>query len=137
MWTQQPIVYVIDDDAPVREALARLLQSAGLRAYTFASAETFLTARCPTHNACVVADVRMPGMSGLELQRELVSTNSPLRVIFVTAQDIGATRVEALRQGCVAFLVKPVDDLVLLEAIDRALTPDDARPAAVPSPLWD
>ncbi|MHB0955320.1 MAG: response regulator transcription factor [Pirellulaceae bacterium] len=113
-------VYVIDDDPSVRAALARLLRSAGLNASTFASAEAFLNANLPTENACAIADVRMPGMSGLQLQHELTKAGSPLRLVFVTAQDLEETRGEAVRSGCVAFLIKPVDDLVLLEAIEAA-----------------
>lgn len=127
MRTKQATVYVIDDDQAVRHALERLLRSAGLEARTFASADAFLKAGCPAENACVVADVRMQGMSGLALQRELRKAGSPLHIIFVTAQDTEETRAEAARAGAVALFVKPVDDQALLDAIHWALSLSDDR----------
>lgn len=115
------MVYVIDDDESVRQAMARLLKSAGLEVRTFLGADAFLNAGCRAENACVIADVRMQGMSGLQLQRELKKAGSPLRVIFLTAQDTEETRAEAIRAGGVAFFVKPVDDQALLDAIHWAL----------------
>ena len=117
MAAKQAIVYVIEDDASVRQALTRLLRSAGLQVRTFPDADAFLTAGCQSENACIVADVRMPGMSGLDLQRQLKRAGSPLRVIFVTAQDTDETRTEAIQAGGVAFFAKPVDDQALLDAI--------------------
>lgn len=122
MQARQATVYVIDDNEAIRRAMARLLQSAGLEVCTFESADAFLEAECPSENACVVADVCMPGMSGLELQRELQKAGSPLRFIFVTAQDTEETRAEAIRAGAAAFFVKPVDDQALLDAIRWTLT---------------
>ena len=122
MSAKHAVVYVIDDDASVRHALARLVQSLGLDVRTFPSADSFLAAGCAAEHACVVADVRMPGMSGLQLQRELRKSGSQLRIVFVTAQDIEETRIEAIRAGGAAYLVKPVDDLALLDAVQWALS---------------
>lgn len=119
-------VFVIDDDNSVRRALGRLLRSAGLDVCTFASADAFLHAQCEPENACVVADVRMPGMSGLQLQRELRKAGSPLRFIFLTAQDTEDNRDEATRNGSKAFFAKPVDDETLLNAIRQTLAEGSA-----------
>jgi FixJ family two-component response regulator len=120
--TKQATIYVIDDDPPVRHALKRLLRSLGFAVRAFPDAEAFLTAGCPPEDACVVADVRMQGMSGLDLQRELNKAGSPLRFVFLTAQDTEETRTEAIRAGGAAFFVKPVDDQALFDAIQWALT---------------
>ena len=119
--TKQATVYVIEDDDSVRRGLERLLRSAGLEVRAFPSADSFLNAPCPAENACVVSDVRMQGMSGLELQRESRKRGSPLRFIFITAQDTEETRAEAIRGGAVAFFVKPVDAQALLDSIRWAL----------------
>jgi two-component system, LuxR family, response regulator FixJ len=112
---------VIDDDDAVRHALARLLRSVGLAVRTFNSPNAFLQAGCQPENACVVADVRMEDMSGLQLQHELKRAGSPLRFIFVTAQDTQETRVEAIQAGGAALFHKPVDDQALLDAIQWTL----------------
>lgn len=132
MGGKQATVYVIDDDASVCHALARLLRSAGLEAETFASADAFLKAQCPPENACIVADVCMEGMSGVQLQRELKKAGSPLRVIFVTAQDTKETRAEAIRAGGAAFFAKPVDDQALVDAIQWVITSSHERSEAGP-----
>ena len=119
--SKQGMVYVIEDDASVRRALERLLKSANLAVRTFTSAAAFLQAECPRENACVVADVCMQGMSGLQLQRELQRAGSPHHFIFVTAQDTDETRAEAIQAGGAALFVKPVDDQALLDAIHWAL----------------
>jgi FixJ family two-component response regulator len=130
---KQATVYVIDDDRAVRHALERLLMSVGFEVRTFARADAFLKAGCPAENACVVADLRLQGMSGLALQRELRRTRSPLHLIFVTAQDTEETRTQAVRAGAVALFVKPVDDQALLDAIRWALSlSDDQPPPASP-----
>jgi two-component system, LuxR family, response regulator FixJ len=121
MQAKRETVYVIDDDDSVRHALARLLKSAGLEVRTFNSANAFLKAGCRPENACVVADVRMEGMSGIQLQRELRKAGSPLRFIFVTAHDTEETRAEAIQAGGAAFFLKPVDDQALLDAIQWTL----------------
>jgi FixJ family two-component response regulator len=127
MQAKQETVYVIDDDDSVRHALARLLKSAGLEVRTFHSASAFLKAGCRPENACVVADVCMEGMSGLQLQRELKKIGSPLRFIFVTAQDKEETRAEAIQAGGAALFLKPVDDQALLDAIHWTLTHSSDR----------
>lgn len=127
MSARQATVYVIEDDASVRRALERLLRSADLEVRVFGSAAEFLQAGCRAENACVVADVRMQGMSGLQLQRELKRAGSPFRFIFVTAQDTEQTRAEAIRAGGAALFVKPVDDQALLDAIHWALSLNDDR----------
>ena len=127
MQVKQATVYVIDDDDSVRRALARLLMSAGLEVRVFDSASAFLQAECPPENACIVADVRMKGMSGLDLQRELKRAGAPLRFIFVTAHDTQETRAEAIQAGGTAFFLKPVDDQDLLDAIHWALSLNDDR----------
>lgn len=119
--TNQEIVYVIDDDESVRQAMARLLRSTGLETRTFAGAEAFLKAACRVEKACVVADVCLLGMGGLELQRELIRIGSPLRVVFVSAYDMAIASGEMSDAGGVAFLIKPVDEVELLDAVHRAL----------------
>jgi two-component system, LuxR family, response regulator FixJ len=128
MTAKPATVYVIEDDASVRRSLERLLRSAGLAVRTFASAAAFLQAGCRTENTCVVADVRMQGMSGIQLQRELQRAGSPHRIIFVTAQDTEETRAEVIRAGGAALFVKPVDDQVLLDAIHWALSLRNEQP---------
>ena len=120
MSEKQAMVCVIEDDASVRRALERLLSSAGLVVRTFASAAAFLQAGCPTENTCVVADVCMDGMSGIQLQRELQNAGSSHHFIFITAQDTEETR-GAIQAGGAALFVKPVDDQALLDAIHWTL----------------
>jgi FixJ family two-component response regulator len=127
MPAERATVYVIDDDDSVRRALARLLKSAGLNVRTFASASAFLETDCCPENACVVADVRMDGMSGLQLQHELTQAGSPLHLILLTAQDTEETRIEAIHAGASALFIKPVDDQALLDAIQWTLTRSNDR----------
>ncbi len=131
MTAKQATVYVVEDDASVRRALERLLRSAGLGVRGFGSAAEFLQAGCRAENACVVADVRMQGMSGLQLQRQLKQEGSPLHFIFVTAQDTEETRAAAIRAGGAALFVKPVDDQALLDAIHWTLSLRGDRPCCV------
>lgn len=133
MKAKQATVYVIDDDDSVRQALSRLLRSAGLEVRAFNSASAFLKAECRPENACVVADVWMEGMSGLQLQHKLKRAGSPLRFIFVTAQDTEETRAEAIHAGGAAFFLKPVDDQALLDAIRWTLTLGHDRSEGAPS----
>jgi two-component system response regulator FixJ len=132
MAEKSPTIFVIDDDASVRWALERFLRSAGLEVCALASAAAFLKAGCRAENACVVADVRMQGMSGLQLQRELKKAGSPFHFIFVTAQDTEETRAEAIRAGGAALFVKPVDDQALLDAIRWALSLSDGESEGAP-----
>ena len=116
-----PLIAVVDDDEAIREAIQSLLRSVGLRAAVFASAEDFLQNGQRQATACLILDVRMPRMSGLELQRQLATANSPMPIIFITAHGDAETRARALREGAVAFLDKPFSDEVLLQAVQAAL----------------
>jgi FixJ family two-component response regulator len=117
-----PTVFVVDDDLSVRGALARLLKSAGYNVETFASARDFLNrARRGESAGCVVLDIRMPGLSGLELQRELKAFGPPLSVIFITGHGDIPTTVRAMKDGATDFLAKPVHDEDLLRAVRQAI----------------
>jgi FixJ family two-component response regulator len=116
-----PLIAVVDDDEAIREALQSLLRSVGLRAEMFASAEDFLQAGQRRATACLILDVRMPRMSGLELQRQMATANCPTPIIFITAHGDEETRARALRAGALAFLDKPFSDEVLLRAVQAAL----------------
>jgi len=116
-----PTVFLVDDDASVRKALTRLLKSAGLSVEVFASAREFLDSDWrKRHVACLVLDVRMPGLNGLDLQHELQSENAILPIIFVTGHGSIPMGVNAMKEGAVDFLPKPVRDSELLDAIERA-----------------
>jgi FixJ family two-component response regulator len=116
-----PLIAVVDDDEAIREAIQSLLRSVGLRAAVFASAEDFWHAGPLQATACLIVDVRMPRMSGLELQQRLAMADCPMPIIFITAHSDEATRARALRSGVVAFLAKPFSDEVLLRAVHAAL----------------
>jgi len=118
------IVFVVDDNAAMREALVRLIRSAGLRVAAFKSAEEFLRQNWPDIPACLVLDVRMPGMSGLELQRELAAMKKQIPVIFITAHGDIPMSVRAMKAGAVEFLPKPFHDQDLLDAIHQAILRD-------------
>jgi FixJ family two-component response regulator len=115
-------IYIVDDEASMRDAYARLLRAAGMQSRTFASVEEFLSAKWSGDNACVVADVRMPGVSGLDLPGLLQRQGRTVPVIFVTAHDTEETRTLALRAGAAGYFRKPVDDQALLDAIEWALS---------------
>lgn len=115
------LVAVVDDDAAVCAAVGSLLRSAGYRCTTFDSAEVFLACGRLTEFDCVLLDIRMPGMSGLDLHLALTQMNHPAPVIYVTATHDGGFRERALSQGAAAFLAKTFDDEVLLNAIRLAL----------------
>ena len=117
----QATVYVVDDDLSVRTGLARLLKSVGLPAKTFASALEFLEQAVAGEPGCVIVDLRLPVMSGLELQEQLSARNLDLPVIFLTAFGTVPASVRALKRGALDFLEKPVDDQVLLDAVSQAL----------------
>jgi FixJ family two-component response regulator len=120
----EPIVFVVDDDSSIREAVASLLGAVALRAEFFASAQEFLR-RPPADNpACLVLDVRMPGLSGLDLQRELALKGEPIPIIFITAHGDIPMAVGAMKAGAAEFLSKPFRDQDLLDAIRRALDRD-------------
>ena len=114
------VVYVVDDDEAMRDSLRWLLESAGYRVSACCSAERFLTAYRPDHAACLVLDVRMPGLSGLELQRELNRRGIPLPIIFVTGHGDVPMAVDAVKSGAFHFLEKPFKDERLLELIEQA-----------------
>jgi FixJ family two-component response regulator len=116
-----PLITVVDDDAAIREAVQSLLRSVGLRAEGFASAPDYLQSGHLPDTACLIVDVRMPGMSGLELQQQLTTAQCPLPIIFITAHGDAETRARALRAGAVGFLDKPFSDEVLLRAVQAAL----------------
>jgi FixJ family two-component response regulator len=111
------VVFVIDDDESVRKAVGRLLKSAGLRAEVFASAEEFLQQTLPDQPACLVLDVSMPGLSGLDLQHLLADRNVFLPIVFITGHGDIPMTVQAMKAGAVDFLPKPFDDQDLLAAV--------------------
>jgi FixJ family two-component response regulator len=116
-----PLITVVDDDAAIREAVQSLLRSVGLRAEGFASAPDFLQSGQLPDTACLIVDVRMPGVSGLELQQRLTTAQCPLPILFITAHGDAATRARALRAEAVGVLDKPFSDEVLLRAVQAAL----------------
>ena len=124
MNSEEPIIFAIDDDASMREALSRLFRSVRMRARIFASGEEFLAFERPDAPACLVLDVRLPGSSGLELQRELADAGIP--IIFITGHGDIPMSVEAMKAGAVEFLTKPFRDQVLLDAIQQAIRRDRA-----------
>jgi RNA polymerase sigma factor (sigma-70 family) len=123
-------VYVVDDDASVRDSLALMLGLAGYATAVFADAESFLAAWQPQWTGCVVTDLRLPGMSGLELQAALAGRSSRLPVIVITAHGDVASARTAFRGAAVDFLEKPFDETQLRAAIDAALALEDRRVAA-------
>lgn len=123
----QPTVFVVDDDPSVREALDDLLQSVGLRCELFGSAQDFLRCERPDAPACLVLDVRLPGLSGLELQRELAAAEVQIPIIFITGHGDIPMSVRAMKAGAVEFLTKPFRDQELLDAIDQAIKRDSAN----------
>jgi FixJ family two-component response regulator len=118
-----PLISVVDDDHSVRESLARLIRSVGFGVQVFGSAEEFLSASQGRQADCLILDVRMPGMSGLELQRELSASHGDLPVIFITAHGSDEqVRTRALGAGAVDYLLKPLREEDVLKAIDAALS---------------
>jgi FixJ family two-component response regulator len=115
------LVAIVDDDDLMRGALQGMLKSVGLQSQAFASAEEFLTSGQQSQTACLIADVRMPGMSGLELQAELKDEQRRIPTIFITAHGDEKMRMRALRAGAVEFLAKPFDDEALLARVRAAL----------------
>jgi FixJ family two-component response regulator len=115
------MVAIVDDDDLMRTALQGLLKSAGLLAQSFASAEEFLRSGHQHVTACLITDIRMPGMSGLELQAQLNADQCRIPTIFITAHGDAKMRMQAMRAGAVEFLAKPFDDEALLESVRAAL----------------
>ena len=124
---EEPIVFAIDDDASMREALSRLFRSIGMRAQIFASAQDFLIFKRPDAPACLVLDVRLPGLSGLDLQRELAAADFAIPIIFITGHGDIPMSVQAMKAGAVEFLTKPFRDQELLDAIQQAIQRDCAN----------
>ena len=127
MTEAQPSVIVIDDDSDIREALMSLLQSVGLQGRAFASVPEFLNSGRPEGPTCLVLDVRLPGRSGLDFQRELLAANIDLPIIFITAHADVPMSVQAMKRGALEFLTKPVRDQDLLDAIQLGLERDRSR----------
>ena len=115
------VVVIVDDDELIRDSLSGLMKEAGYPALTFASAEDFLNSGELENTGCLIADIRMPGMSGLELQSRLSRDNLRIPIIFITAQGDEKMRMQALRAGAVEFLAKPFDDDALLDSVRAAL----------------
>ena len=118
------IIYIVDDDASVRKGLEWLIRSVGYHVQTFASANDFLRHDIPDTLSCLVLDLRMPGMSGLDLQEKLQSAQINIPIIFLTAHGSVPTSVRAMKGGAVDFLEKPVDEQILLDAIHQAIEKD-------------
>ena len=116
-----PLISIVDDDDSLRNSLNNLIRSVGFRAQGFPSAEAFLNSSELHDTACLILDVRMPGMSGLDLQRQLVATNSRIPIVFITSHGDDDAQARALDAGAVAFLYKPFREEALLKAIDSAL----------------
>jgi FixJ family two-component response regulator len=122
------VVFVVDDDSSVREAIKSLIKSVGLRVETFETAQQFLGSKRPEAPGCVVLDVRLPGLSGLDLQRQLAANGITLPIIFITGYGDIPMSVSAMKAGALEFLTKPFRDQDLLDAIQKALERDrDAR----------
>ena len=126
MAEKEPVVYVVDDDAAVREALDSLFRSVGFVVRTFASAHEFLRGKLPDAPGCLVLDVRLPGLSGLDLQRELIHADVHIPIIFITGHGDIPMTVRAMKAGAVEFLTKPFRDQDLLDAIQKAIDRDRA-----------
>jgi FixJ family two-component response regulator len=118
-------VFVIDDDPDIRAAMQRLLETVGLHAELFAAAQDFLRRKMPEVPSCLVLDLRLPGMSGLEVQRRLIEAGVKIPIIFITAHGDIPTSVRAMKSGAVEFLTKPFRDKDLLDAIEQALQRDE------------
>ncbi len=126
MTDADPIVFVVDDDASIREAVRKLLSSVGIRVETFGSTREFLSAKRPEAPACLVLDVRLPDVSGLEFQRDLTAANVHIPIIFITGHADVPMTVRAMKAGAVEFLTKPFRGQELLDAIQEAITRDRA-----------
>jgi FixJ family two-component response regulator len=117
----KPLIVIVDDDESVREATRGLMKSLGFEARCFADAEEFLASDCLPRTACLIADVHMPGMSGLDLYRHLLASSRAVPTILITAYPNDRMRIEALREGIASYLVKPYDEDDLLTCIRSVL----------------
>jgi FixJ family two-component response regulator len=122
-----PVISIIDDDESVRAATNRLVRSLGFVAVTFASADEFLRSPRLHDTSCVIADVQMPGMSGIEMQSILIASGKDIPIIFITAFPDERTRTRAMEAGAVGFLSKPFEGSTLIQYIDDALTSQSDR----------
>jgi FixJ family two-component response regulator len=122
-YPDNPIVFVVDDDYRVREALSRLLSSVGLQVSTFGAASEFLESEKPDAPACLILDLELPGIGGLELQKELAERDAP-PIVFITGHGDIPSTVRAMKAGAIEFLPKPFGEQELLQAIDAAITVD-------------
>jgi FixJ family two-component response regulator len=127
MSEEPPVVFVIDDDPSVREALAGLLRSVGLNVFSFGSTQEFLQSERADAPGCLVLDVRLPGRSGLDFQRELAQTGIHLPIVFITGHGDIPMSVRAIKAGAIEFLPKPFHDQELLDAIQLGIERDRAR----------
>jgi FixJ family two-component response regulator len=127
MAEQSPIIFVVDDDASIRDALNSLIRSVGLRVELFVSPREFLQGKRPDAPSCLVLDVRLPGKSGLDLQRELADAGMHIPIVFITGHGDIPMSVRAMKAGAVEFLTKPFRDQDLLDAIQVGLELDRAR----------
>lgn len=118
---EHPLVAAVDDDESVRESLPDLLKEFGFAARAFSSAEEFLASDRVGQTRCLILDIAMPGMTGLDLQQELKRRGQRIPIIFISAHKDEAVRVEALQQGAIEFLFKPFSDTALLDALTKAL----------------
>src|SRR6267142_3300045 len=121
MHEENTFVFVVDDDASIRDSLRDLIRSAGLNVQTFASAHEFLTSQRPEALSCLVLDVQLPGLSGLDLQQELAKGHAPIPIIFITGHGDIPMTVRAMKAGALEFLTKPFRDEDLLKAVAQAL----------------
>ena len=127
MTEEHPVVFVIDDDPSVRDALENLVRSVGLEVQSFGSTQEFLHSKRPEAPACLVLDVRLPGSSGLNFQRELLDLKIPLPIIFITGRGDIPMSVKAMKAGAVEFLTKPFREEELLDAIQQGIQRDRLR----------
>lgn len=126
--SKAPVISIIDDDLSVRTATDNLVRSLGYAVETYASAEEFLHSPHLNDTSCVIADVRMPAMSGLDLQSHLIANGRRFPFIFVTAFSVESDRIRALRAGAICFLIKPFDGDALIRCLDIALGQQGAAP---------
>ena len=124
---EEPVVFIIDDDETVRETVADLLHSVGLGAQTFGSAMAFLQAKRPDVPGCIVLDVRLPGASGLEVQRTLTDSNILLPIIFISGHGTIPMSVKAMKSGAKEFLTKPLNEQEFLDAVQACIEQDRVR----------
>ena len=127
MCGEQPVIFIVDDDASAREGIEDLLQSVGLRVISFGSSQEFLDSRRPDAPGCIILDVRLPNMSGIEFQKLLIEAKIELPVIFVTGHGDIPMSVMAMKSGAIEFLTKPFRDQAMLDAINAGIERDRLR----------